>query len=99
MISFENNWRAGVIPAMLYEDDPHGAVEQLNENYAHGGGWVPFKEFTMVDSYGLYYEGDPTIYPVASGTLHGNEIVLVYPFGWVAVVQKAGGSYVVARMD
>ena len=32
----------GFLPMMLDDEDPRPAAEQLNETYAHGGGWMPF---------------------------------------------------------
>lgn len=31
----------GYIPLFFAADDPRPAAEQLNERYAHGGGWRP----------------------------------------------------------
>lgn len=85
----ESPWRAGVIPHMLNEDDPRGAFEQLGQEGFNG--------FEMVASYGLKYPDDPTIYPVARIRFR-DELVLVYPFDWVAVVQR-DGAFKVARID
>ena len=101
MIYFANDHFAGLLPGFLSADDPRPAVEQLDENYAHGGGgWVPFKGFKLVtrlNKYGLEYEDDPVMAELSRGVLRDETIVL-FNGSWVAVIQK-DGSYEVARMD
>lgn len=89
---------AGYIPTFLSASDSRSAKEQLHENYAHGGGWSPFKGFTFnPDDLSIKYPGDPSYPAVAVITLR-DERVIIYPHAWVAIVQK-DDSYEVARMD
>ena len=101
MVQFTNEHLAGYIPDFLSVHDPRPAVEQLNENYAHGGGWHPFKGFMLVklsrEQYGLAYPDDPPMREMSRGVLRDETIVL-FESSWVAVIQK-DGSYEVARMD
>jgi len=90
----------GLIPMMLTEADIRPAYEQLNERYAHGGGWnpqLPGKWVLDQDS-NLRFPGDPAMQPIASANLHGAETILIYPHAWVCIVQR-DGSFSVARMD
>jgi len=90
----------GLIPNFLSLDDPGTVAEQLNRNYAHGGGWSPFgKSQWQMDpnTFTLKYPGDPAMLPIASTTLR-DERVFVYPHAFVAIVQK-DGTFEVSRLD
>lgn len=89
---------AGFIPGFLDEDDARTAAEQLDKNYAHGGGWSPLSgwKFNPEDS-SIKYPGDPALRPVVELSLR-DERVLIYKHAWVAIVQK-DGKFEVARMD
>ena len=95
--------RAGFIPSFLHPDDPRPAKQQIDEAYAHGGGWRSFPGFhflsedrslTYVDDDG---DGDPALYPYLEIHL-GDELVLVYPYSWVVILQP-DGAWDVARID
>jgi hypothetical protein len=86
----------GLIPSFLDENDPRPAREQLDEGYAHGGGWRPFKGHELTDD-GLVYPGDPPS-PLLASTKLRDERILVFLHAWVAIVQP-DGSFEVARMD
>lgn len=89
----------GYLPLMWDEADPRKAVEQVDTNYAHGGGWSPMSGWTYdPDTKSLKYPGDPVYHPVARYVLHGEEEIIVYPHAWVAIVQ-IDGAFEVARMD
>ena len=87
----------GLIPMFLDEDNPAKAVEQLDANYQHGGGWFPMKNFTMSKDKVLQYPGDPPLQPLGYMQLR-DERIYVYQYGIVAVVQP-DGSFEAARMD
>ena len=87
----------GIIPYFLNDDDPDRATTQLNKHYAHGGGWRPFKGHTMNPDHSISYSGDPDLHPLAAIRFR-DELVLIYPYSWVAVVQK-DGSFEICRMD
>jgi hypothetical protein len=92
----------GFIPAMLDDNDPRPAREQLDANYQHGGGWRKFNGFEMLPDYSIKYPEDPPLPVLAEAVLHTNtdkpETIRLYTHGWVAIVQK-DGSYEIARMD
>lgn len=86
------------IPSFLDDRNPAPAKEQLDHNYAHGGGWKPFNGFKMnMKDHSIKYPGDPAFGAYACIKMRDEEIY-VYPHGWVAIVQK-DGSYEIARMD
>ena len=86
----------GIIPQFLSEYCEDDAVTQLNANYAHGGGWRDFEGFSLVGDE-LHYPGDPPTLKLSEGKLRG-ERILVFEYGWVAVVQP-DNTFRVARMD
>ena len=86
----------GFIPSFLDENDQRSAREQLDANYQHGGGFCPLEKYKR-DGLTLLYPGDPPMKPLAM-CLMRNEMVLIYQFGFVAIMQP-GGEFVVARMD
>lgn len=87
----------GLLPEMLDDQDPRSAREQLNEAYAHGGGWDPFNGFRLTDKNGLAYPGDPTLKPIAQAKFR-NELIVFYDCAWVAIIQP-DRSFEVCRMD
>ncbi len=87
----------GFIPEMLSEEDPRPVREQLDENYAHGGGWDPFKGFKMREDNSIKYPGDPAHPPLARARLR-EETIYFYESAWVAIVQP-DGSFEISRMD
>jgi len=87
----------GLIPSFLHEDNPAKAVEHLDANYRHGGGWYPMKGFTMLKDNVLQYPGDPPLKPFGYMQLR-DERIYIYPHSIVAVIQK-DGSFEAARMD
>lgn len=101
-----NIHRAGFLPDFLNENDTRTAVEQLHDNYAHGGGWNDFHGFALHnfvrDFIGkplaeLQYPGDPPMREVARTKLD-DEWVILFECDWVAVIQDNGG-FRVARLD
>jgi hypothetical protein len=95
----------GFIPDWLSERNPAGAVEQINHNYKHGGGWFDFDGFAMHDQGVLTEKNppqppeqpDPPLHPLARANLR-NETIYFYQYAWVAIVQL-DGSFRVARID
>jgi len=87
----------GYIPHWLNDDNPEGAVKQIDANYRHGGGWHSFKGFTLGKGMELTYPGDPPLKPLARAKLR-DELVYFYDHSWVAVIQE-NGSFDVARID
>ena len=87
----------GFIPEFFSEDDPRPAREQIEENYAHGGGWRPLPQWKLLPNCALKYPGDPVLQPVAKAKLRDEHIV-VYPYGIVMLLEP-DGSYEVSRLD
>jgi len=52
MIRFTDMEAAGYVPTFLDLLDERSAVEQINANYAHGGGWHKFEGFTLHGLFG-----------------------------------------------
>lgn len=86
----------GFIPDFLSEFDERPAREQFNENYAHGGGWRPVANWSLIGAW-IKYPGDQELYPIAWTQLR-DELIYLYESAWICVVQP-DGSFEVARMD
>lgn len=90
--------RAGYIPGFLDPDDPRPVKDQINDSYKHGGGWRPFEGVKLdPTTRKLRYPGDPPMTPYLE-IRFGDELVLIYPFGWV-MIQQPDGTYEVAKVD
>ena len=94
--------RLGLIPSFLDDDDPRPAWEQINERYAHGGGWRPTKGFTLLgDTMTLQYvdeEGpEEPISPLAICWFH-DELLCFYDCDWLAIFQR-DETFEVSRLD
>lgn len=88
----------GLLRYMLSNFNEKPAREQFNYHYKHGGGWRPIDGFEFDKStYALTYPGDEPMHPWASTRLR-YELILIYPYSFVAIVQP-DGSFEVARMD
>ena len=87
----------GLIPAFFEEDDPRPATAQINDRYAHGGGWHPISGWKLLNDGSILYEGDPPLSPVAWTHLR-DETIIIYRYAWVAII-ATDGSFEVARCD
>jgi hypothetical protein len=97
-----NYEEAGFLPDFVSDSDPRDAVTQLNEGYAHGGGWHEFSGFKLcyldvIGGSALLYPGDPPMKEKSRSMLR-NETIILFQGDWVAVVQT-DGSFRTARMD
>lgn len=95
----------GIIPSFLNEDDLRSAADQINEGYAHGGGWSPMSGWTFNhDTKEITYETSdpedtPEVYqPLAKSFLRDEEIYIYYG-GWTAIVECITSNVAVARLD
>lgn len=101
----------GFIPEFFDNADPRPAIEQINDRYAHGGGWHDLKVggdrgFRQFDrGLKLHFPGDPPLHAIAEATLHPDasdglpvERIVIYEHAFVAVFQ-ADGTFKVARLD
>ena len=86
----------GYLPVIIRGDDPRPAKEQINDRYAHGGGWNPFPGFTMTEGT-LRYSDDPPLRLLAVARLR-DETLRFYECSWLAIEQP-DGSFEVSRMD
>jgi hypothetical protein len=87
----------GFLPEFFSENDPRPAREQINEAYAHGGGWDPFPGFTLGPKGQLFYPGDPPMQVIAEAKLR-DEVIRLHTYEWVSIVQP-DGSFEVCRCD
>lgn len=87
----------GLIPFFLSNLDLRSAKEQIEANYAHGGGWNPQTEFEMISGNRLKYPGDPIMKPLAKAQLR-EETIFFYEHAYLAIVQT-DGSFEAARVD
>lgn len=85
----------GFIPCFLDEQDARPAREQIADRYV--AGWSLFPGFRLGESMDLLYEGDPPLSPAAWTRLR-DELIVVYPYGWVAIIQP-DETFEVARCD
>jgi hypothetical protein len=101
-----NDWfdtrHTGILSQIIGDFDPRPVKEQIASNYAHGGGWDPFEGFTLNDHEKageafLQYPNDPPMREVAR-TMIRDELVILFDYSWVAVVQL-DGDWAVTRMD
>jgi hypothetical protein len=89
----------GFLPEILIEEDERPVKAQLEDRYAHGGGWRPIEGFkldrmTMV----LTFPGDPPFIPAAF-TQIGDETVVFYPSCSLLMILQPNGDYEVTRVD
>lgn len=97
----------GYIPVFLHELDPRPAKEQIQENYAHGGGWRPQDNWENVpNTFFLRYKGENYVYkPLYMTRLHADdpnlptETFLIYENAWCAIFEEDLVSFEVSRMD
>lgn len=101
----------GLIPAFFVDTDPRPAVDQINERYAHGGGWfdlkVGEKGFTHDEQGSLLFPEDPPLPALAEAWLHKTHVpgsnppperIVIHVHGFVAIHQP-DGSFRVGRLD
>lgn len=103
MIHFTDMRSAGLLPSFFSPKDPRPASEQLNDAYAHGGGFLPFKGFILghdwqnVNYASIHYPLDPPMWEVSRATLR-EETLILFEGAWLAIVQP-DGSNVICRVD
>ena len=91
----------GYVPHFLNEDDPRPAVEQIDSNYAHGGGWHDFEGFDVQQDekgrYRIFYPGDHT-YQEQARILFRDEVIVAFSYAWF-LVATPGKTPRIARLD
>lgn len=90
----------GYIPQMISAADERPLAAQINDSYAHGGGWSPMlgKWKLDPDALTIRYPGDPAYKPIAS-TMIRDEMIVVYPDAWVCIINTKTLAFEVSRMD
>jgi hypothetical protein len=89
----------GFLPEILTDSDPRSVKEQLEDRYAHGGGWRPITGMHMnPETRVMYFPGDPPFKPAALTEI-GEEVVIFYPLCSLLAVIQPDGSYQVTRVD
>lgn len=89
MLYFDRPEVAGLIPYFADENDPRSFVEQVNEAYAHGGGWNEFLGFKLQrlnDKYALEYPEDPPMRELARANFR-NQVIVLFQSAWLAVIE------------
>jgi hypothetical protein len=86
----------GFIPEIIRAYDPKPVRAQIAERYAHG--YDPIPHWTLSsESNNIQYPGDEPLVPRAQLQVR-DELVLVYDYAFVAIVQQ-NGDFAVQRMD
>ncbi len=102
MTEWTNEEVAGMLPMMFDEYDNRTAQEQANANYSHGGGWMPFKGFTLGGSskrgFTLNYPEDRPMRELSRSDFH-NQTLVLFEGSWVAIIEADGSLSDVSRMD
>lgn len=103
----------GFLSLIFLKGDPRPAKEQIEERYAHGGGYRPHPGF-IVSAAGslLIYPGDPEegeeneVYQAIAWTkLDSGELVILYDGSWVRIWdgngedKHASATPTIVRMD
>lgn len=100
----------GYLPEIISCSDPRPVVDQVNDRYAHGGGWYPMKPKKWIldrESMTLTYPVsedeaaycEPEVYePYARTRVLSGEMVYVYAHSWV-LIDRGGDDWEVSRMD
>lgn len=90
----------GRIPLLINPDCADPVWQQVQDNYP--GGWNPVQgeerdKWSLFGDDYLKYPGLPAVAPAAMAWLRGEKI-LVYPAGWLVVVEL-NGDFTVARIE
>lgn len=98
LLSTDPEGVTGYLPYILSADDPRPARDQINTNYAHGGGWHPQDGFDLdADTLVARYPGDPPFRAIAFAMLQHEKIVL-FEHEYLAIIQP-DGSFEMARVN
>lgn len=93
--------RLGAIPHFIRESDERDVIDQIDDRYKHGGGWINMTVgkggWELHEGNSLKFPGDPKISPFAWTQFRGDRICF-YDHAVVAVIRK-DGSFRVARID
>ena len=97
----DEDW-LGFLPYFFDENDPLTAEQQLDKEYAHGGGYRPHPEqdkWTFdSDTKTLVFEDDEPLHLIASAKLHDQNLYFYFSGSWL-VIENADKSWSVTRVD
>lgn len=96
----------GILPAIIHPNSNQSAKEQIEVEYSHGGGYLPFGDgkFTLenwpeIGRARLRYPGDPAFGEIARCVINATkETCILFDSELVAVVQY-NGDFEIIRMD
>lgn len=90
----------GYLTEILMSDDPRPVADQLNDRYAHGGGYHPGTRWSLnLGTLSLQYPGDPPLKPLARFRFPlSKEVAYLYDCQWLVIVQE-DNSFAVTRVD
>jgi hypothetical protein len=96
--AFHPSW-LGFLPDILLAEDKRPVKAQLEDRYAHGGGFRPIagmklNRMTMI----MHFPGDPPYVP-AAWTQIGEEKVYYYPLCSLLLILQPDHSWEVTRVD
>jgi len=84
---------------IILPDDERPVKDQLNDRYAHGGGYSPLPGFKLDRmTMSIRWPGDPPLRPSAM-TMIGAEKVFYYHYGCWLLILQPDESYEVTRVD
>ena len=87
----------GRIPILIDPDSDDPVWLKFTANYERGWNPEPPGKWSLMEDHYLLYPGLPPIAPAAMA-YHRSEQVLVYPAGWVAIVQL-DGAFTIGRIE
>lgn len=114
MTTWTNEKAAGLLPVILRAEDARPAWEQLQERYAHGGGYMPVRGnwSLSVRPSGLWrlgFPGDPPYKEVSRTYLpKSRELLVLFECSFMVIVECPSasftwddepGPFVVVRVD
>jgi hypothetical protein len=89
----------GLLPEILRAHDSRSVREQLEDRYAHGGGYRPMKGFKMnPKTLVMRFPGDDPFKPAAT-TMINHEKVVFYPYCSLLAIIQPNGDFSVTRVD
>jgi hypothetical protein len=89
----------GWLVDILTSDDKRPIKEQLEDRYAHGGGFRPIKGFKMnPKTLIMRFPGDRPFKPAAATTIN-HEKVVFYPYCSLLAIIQPNGDFDVTRVD
>jgi hypothetical protein len=89
----------GFLPDIVMAEDKRPVKEQLEDRYAHGGGFRPIKGFKLnPKTLVLRFPGDDPFKPGATAKIN-DETVVFYPYCSLLMILQRDGKFEVTRVD